>query len=370
MYSQAHEQVDHRQLKHKGELNPALQEYRINHLAQELQASQQSPSSLNCPSTPALGPSQFLELLANAMSSGTSGAANNKGSAKASKDGRSDMKQFTAPHEQASHAGSGGMPAAVHIKQEGGLPGQSSKSMQGQGSKDLLTSPAPSVTMPHSSPGAGGGQQSGGVAKLKTLERPKSDGGSSTSGVPDTPLTHFRTGGKPAITLSGQRTNSGGGSSSSNSHPFLASTMANSAAAKPEDQSIGQSVSAQKTGAHIRTKGPVTRSSGRASSPSTCGDALPKVSGSPSEKNANLTEKAHGLNTEEARKLRQAQQKLQKEQWIKKYGQGTKRTLEMQGGAGSTGDGSRQNPPSNLDVGAEAIGNDVLISDGELELIR
>jgi hypothetical protein len=82
-----------------------------------------------------------------------------------------------------------------------------------------------------------------------------------------------------------------------------------------------------------------------------------------------------GLSCEEARKLRQAQQKLQKEQWMKKYGHGTKRTLEMQhddGGTSGSGssrtseDGGRgQVPQANSDTGAEQpVENGVLISDG------
>lgn len=395
-FSQAPEQVDRRQLKHKGELNPALHEYRVNHLAQELQlASQpQPPSTLNSPSTPALDPSQFLELLANAMSSSS---ANNKGSSKISKDLTSDTtKQFSAhtAYEHATHTGgSGGVTTAVYIKQEGGVAGQSSKAVQGQGSKSTA------ATTPQSSPGYQGGS-GGSLAKLKTMERPKTDhsgtknsnsnSGGGGNGVPDTPLTHFRTGSKPAFVTGssstssscGQRTtcNSGGGSSGgSNRHPLLASSTMPSAT-KSEGQSSGQQASAQ-TGTgnshtHVRTKGPVTRSTVRASSPSTYGDALPVVSGSPplsSEKNAKSAEKPHGgLSSEEARKLRQAQQKLQKEQWMKKYGQGTKRTLELQSGAAgsSSGDGGRQMPQSNSDTGAEAMENGVLISDGELNLVK
>ena len=395
-FLQAPEQVDRRQLKHKGELNPVMHKYRVNHLAQELQlASQpQPPSSLNSPSTPALGPSQFLELLANAMSSSS---ASNKGSSKFLKDLTSNTaKQFSphTAHEYATHAGrSGGVTPAVHIKREDGIAGQSSKAMQGQGSKSIT------ATTPQGSPGYQGGS-SGSLAQLKTMERPKTDlsgtnnpngncGGGSNS-VPDTPLTHFRTGGKPAFVTGsssssscGQRAtcNSGGGSTGgSNRHPLLASsTMAN--ATKSEGQSSGQQASAQ-TGTgnshmHVRTKGPVTRSTVRASSPSTCGDALPVVTSSPplsSEKNAKSAEKPHGgLSSEEARKLRQAQQRLQKEQWMKKYGQGSKQTLELQsGGAGSSssGDSGRQAPQSNSDTGAEAMENGVLISDGELNLVK
>ena len=303
------------------------------------------------------------------MNSGSSG--NSKGSSKASKDVHSDTtKQFSAhSREHVTHVGGsgGGVAAAVHIKQEGGVAGQSSKSIT-----------------PHSSPvqqDSGGGS----LAKLKTLERPKPDHGGAnnncnngSSGVPDTPLTHFRTGGKPIATTFvtgssstfGQRTTSGGGSSGSH-HPLLASsTMAG--AIKSEDQSLGEQASAKTASCHVRTKGPVTQSTVRASSPNTCVDALPMVSGSPSsEKNAKSAEKLHGgLSSEEARKLRQAQQKLQKEQWMKKYGQGTKRTLEMQqsGSAGSSsGDGGRQIPQSKLDMGEEAMmENGVLISDGKL----
>lgn len=379
IFLQAPEQVDRRQLKHKGELNPALHEYRMNHLAQELQRTSQQPQpfSLNSPSTPALGPSQFLELLTNAMSSGSSG--NKKESSKALKDVSSDTtKQFSAnTHEHATNVGGsgGGVATAMHIKQEGRVSDQSSKSHQGQGSKSTLT------TTPHSSPGSGGS-----LEKLKILERPKSDNSNGCSGgVPDTPLTHFRSGGKPIATAafvtgssssSGQRTmsNSGGSgcSNGSSHHPLLASSTVSSAAIKSEDQSSGQQASAQTANTHVRTKGPVTRSTVRASSPSTCGDGLPMVSGSPSsEKNAKLAEKLHGgLSSEEARKHRQAQQKLQKEQWMKKYGQGTKRTLEMQqsGGAGSSsGDGGRQMPQSNVDTGIDAMmENGVLISDGKI----
>ena len=306
------------------------------------------------------------------------------------------------------------MTTAVHIKQEGGAAGQSSK------------------YVPPSSPGRQGTCSSsigGSLAQLKTMERLKADhsgtsnnnggGGTSCADVPDTPLTRFGKGGKPntatafatasssSSSLSGQRaaSNSGGGSSgsgNSNHHPLLTSATVASGATtcKSEGQSSsGQQASAQiATGTgktshgHVRTKGPVTRSTTvRASSPSTCGDTLsPVVSSSPpsstlsasSEKTAKSAEKPHGggggLSSEEARKLRQAQQKLQKEQWMKKYGQGTKRTLEMR--SGGAGDGSSSNgddgrpvpPPTNSDTGAgaEAMENGVLISDGKMNLVK
>ena len=411
-FLQAPEQVDRRQLKHKGALNPALHDYRANRLAQELQlAASQPPFTLNSPSTPALGPSQFLELLTN---------ASNKGNLKTfsqdlNPDATKQIAVRTAYERTPTHSAGGsgeGATAAVHIKQEGGAAGQSSK------------------YVPPSSPGRQGTCIGGSMAQLKTMERPKADHGHGTSSnggdrgpsctdVPDTPLTHFGKGGKPntatafatctctsslsSSSLSGQRAASNSGEGGSH-HPLLASSTMASVATKSEGQSTsGQQASAQMaTGTgknshgHVRTKGPVTRSTTvRASSPSTCGDALlpPVVSSSPpsstsslpsSEKNAKSAEKPHGggggLSSEEARKLRQAQQKLQKEQWMKKYGQGTKRTLEMRSGGGtddgsssSNGDGGRQvPPPTNLDTGAgaEAMENGVLISDGKLNLVK
>ena len=441
--------MDRRQLKHRGELNPALHEYRVNHLAHELQllASQSQPhqsnppSSLNSPSTPALGPSQYLELLANAMSSGnsTNNSNNNKGNSKAfSKDSNSDAtrtKQFS------THTGGEGVNAAVHIKQEG-------EGIMGQSSKYTLASAGTALT-PQNSPtghqgGVGVGGGGGSLAKLKAMERLKTDhsgaidfshtcnnnsGGSGTGargiGVPDTPLTHFRTagGGEPATATafvtctsssslsSGQKPTSspaagrGGGSGTCTSsgtcnshHPLLlaSSTMASGAVTcKSEGHTSGQQASAQTGGTGVAgnrnshvlvcAKGPVTRSTAavRASSPSTSGDAQPLVSGSP-DKNAKSAEKPHGtgvgLSSEEARKLRQAQQRLQKEQWMKKYGQGgTKRLLEMQSsgvdaagesaGSGSDGDGSGSRRKGTLSTGAEAMENGVLISDGKLMVL-
>ena len=371
------------------------------------------------------------------MSSTCSSSANSKGTSKSSKD-QNSKPQFAAAYTAyergatgTTHTGgSGGVEttstaAGVHVKQEGGVPGQSSKR--------ALVSMA--GTTPHSgSPGhqtmgsnGVGGIDGRSLANHKTMgERPTTDHSGTNSnshgncavGVPDTPLTHFRAErGKPTTppaliissssssssssTLSGQRApcGSGGGGSGANGsngnchHPLLASsTMAAGSAVKSEGQSSSsagqQALSSAQTGTgssgknslvnvHARTKGPVTRSTTAASSLSTCGDALPMVSGSPSEKSAKSAEKPHGaggggggLSSEEARKLRQAQQKLQKEQWMKKYGHGTKRTLEMQqsGGAGGSGeDGGRQLPQANLDTGAEQpMENGVLISDGKL----
>ncbi len=305
----------------------------------------------------------------------TNSSAKNKGSSKASKDLHVNSKQFAAAHTVHEHGTtcttvqSGGMEgtaAAVHIKQEGGVAGQSSK----------YTSVS-TATTPHS--GSPGNQ------------------GSTT----DTPLTHFRVGGKPTTaaafvtsspSLSGQRATcslgGGGGvgsesSGGSSHHPLVASsTMAAGSATKSEGQSSAQNGSTGKNShVHVRTKGPVTRSTAvRACSPSACGDVLPMVSGSPPEKIAKSAEKPQpgggGLSCEEARKLRQAQQKLQKEQWMKKYGHGTKRTLEMQqdGGAGGSGSsstsedgGGGQGPQANSDTGAgQPMENGVLISDGTL----
>ena len=75
----------------------------------------------------------------------------------------------------------------------------------------------------------------------------------------------------------------------------------------------------------MRAKGPIARAGSRSSSPiPTNSDVLtttPSSSSSPSERHAMSAEKPQGLSSEEARKLRQAQQRLQKEQWMKKYGQ-------------------------------------------------
>ena len=80
------------------------------------------------------------------------------------------------------------------------------------------------------------------------------------------------------------------------------------------------------------------------------------------------------MSSEEARKLRQAQQRLQKEQWQKKYRSATvsKRAPEIQsstamntgGGGGGGGDGRQEGQP-NVGKGAEIIGTDDLISDGK-----
>ena len=306
-----------------------------------------------------------------------------KGSLKDSKDGHSSVHSL----EHVTRSDSEGLTtAAVRIKKEGGLAGQSAKSVQGQSLKS---------TTPHSGSSSGGQRCGGSLANVKTLERPRPDqsgstlSGGSRAGVPDTPLTHLRTGGKPINTAfvtssSGQRTScnsvatesqSGTNTNSHSvgnnpSHPLEASsTMPSSASNVGESHPSGRQSSAQTArSSHAQVNKPVTRSSIRASSPSTCGgDARPVALGSPSEKNAKSAEKLlGGLSSEEARKLRQAQQKLQKEQWIKKYGQGTKRTLEMPSGASN---GDRLMPRSNLDVEADDMENGILISDGEWMLI-
>ena len=294
---------------------------------------------------------------------------------------------------------------ANRVKQEG--KGQRLKSTQDQSTS--------SITTPQNSPGGvagsragtgtgpGPGQQSGVAQPLAPPKRTLP--GSSPSAGLDTPLTHFRSrdgggGGGKIVTsfFSAQQQPRPG---LSDNHPLAA------AVTKLEDQSSGQQVLAQSgsvvakghdvgvagsSGLHedqtlaqqkvsgqatsVRTaKGPVMRSSGRSSSPIPNMETILTTSNSPSEINAMSAEKAKGVSSEEARKLRQAQQKLQKEQWQKRYGQGgvamtAKRTMEAQSCA-TDGAGAAESleAQTNLKLGTEVVGSDHLISDGKLEVI-
>lgn len=280
-----------------------------------------------------------------------------------SKDGDSDSKQFAVPHDPttASIGTTGGVGSSLHVKQECGHNTLLNSKTSAQ---DQLTYTA-LVTTPQNSPGGGGAGQKSGLAKLNIpVERPKPD---CVSVGLDTPLTHVRTGGGKMVgTVAGQRT------PCASVHPLTAAVSRQDC---PGAQSSGQQVSGQPTTANVRPKGSATRSSGRASSPSV--DILPVASNSPSEKPTNSAEKPHGLSSEEARKLRQAQQKLQKEQWQKKYGHGsstvttTKRALEVQNSASDTAGEDGQEPQVKIakrTEGVGQVGTDALISDGKLKV--
>lgn len=401
------EQIDCRQLKHKGKINPALHEFRTNQLLFELQhqksiQSVSSPSATASLSTPC-GPSQLLEALAtavtNSVATTTAGKRERGGNPRTlqcKEENEADEGHFATSTARegamcppvatgTSSDKSGGVATtttANYIKQEGGPSGgQSSKFMQGQSTSvsSAVATISPQQQQNMYSAGVGGamgvartmaGQQQQSVpAQVKVLERPKSEGSSPTS--LDTPLTHFRTGrgGGKIITSfsSGQR--SSGTSSGSNAHPLATAVTRHD---RLEDQCSGQV-----SGQSVRTtKGPVTRSStGRSLSPApTNTDALPmtssSASSSPSERNTISAEKPPGLSSEEARRLRQAQQRLQKEQWMKKYGQGSstgatspKGVGEIQGEAASDGGESKR---LEVQTSEEMIdGTDVLISDGK-----
>ena len=257
-----------------------------------------------------------------------------------------------------------GKGSSSSFQRSGQAGGQSSKSTS-------ETPPTPSLlTTPRSAPHI----KSEGVSSAATL---------------DTPLTHnIRTGGKIITSFStGQRHTTS--SAATAPHPLAASTVKQpSSRSCPEDHASAQSAQNPGQSASACAKGPVTRSSNvRSSSPVPSSEVPPQASNSPTDKSAGTSaEKLRGMSNEEARRLRQAQQKLQKEQWKRKYGQGgtvaagTKRTLEMQGGGVSnsgnsggsgTGVGGDGKPEvqTKVEMMDEVIGADALISDGKYVIV-